>query len=263
MQFVPAMPEPSVPQDSLHVAVAAQVTMQSPSHLMSQLDVSLQVTAPPVPRSSLHSALFTHVAELRAPAFSSHFEDALQLMLLPSPALPLHSELSWQVMVAGPEDVALHFAAVSQEREHPAASQTVLQSVPAVHRHAFPTAQLQPAPVQLADAGALSDPQFVTSTPWRTITKRVQSRRMRPPLGTRITAVLLRAGSETRVPPRYRVPEASIVTYPRGKFQGRLRAGHRDDQSRTSTRKVPAYRSDVSAIAVLTGHALAQRLEPR
>jgi hypothetical protein len=173
MQFVPGVPEPSVPQDNLHVAVAAQVTMQSPSHLMSQFDVSLHVTEAPTPRSSLHPAPFAHVAELRAPAFSSHFEDALQLMLLPSPALPLHSEVSWQVMVTGPADIALHLAAVSHDREQPAASQTVLQSAPAAHRHAFPAPQVHPAPVQVADGGASSDPQLVTGTPHRTIARSV------------------------------------------------------------------------------------------
>jgi hypothetical protein len=90
---VPAV-VPSAPQPSWQVASAAQVNLQSPSHLMSQTAVSLHVMVLPAPMFSLQSAVPEHVAVESAPAFSSHLLPSMQLIELPTPPLPLHSELS-------------------------------------------------------------------------------------------------------------------------------------------------------------------------
>jgi len=84
-------------------------------------------------------------------------------MLLESPPLPLHSDVSLQMTVTELVPVALHFEPVWHVTVHGEELQSVLQSVPAVHVHAFVAVHEQPVPEQVA-AGLLLLPQPADTT---------------------------------------------------------------------------------------------------
>jgi hypothetical protein len=151
-------------QSSLHRAWAPQVTVQSPVHFTSQVEVSWHEAVLPAPSWNLQSAWLEQVADEPAPAFRSHLEAATQEITLASPALPLHSELSLQVSMAAPMELVLHLAPVSQRTAQPAVPQVVLQSTPAWQVQLFSTAQVHPVPVQVAARPASSVEQAASSS---------------------------------------------------------------------------------------------------
>jgi hypothetical protein len=150
----------------MQVALAAQVSVQSPSHLASQRTESRQVIVERRPRFSLQSAERSHVATLSSPDLRSHVVLSVQRIELRSPARPLQSALPLHVSVIAAVPSALHFDEPSQLTEHADAPQRVTQSSPAVHVQTLPAAHRQPAPLQVAvGGGGASLPQAATSTP--------------------------------------------------------------------------------------------------
>ena len=156
---MPATEASAVPQPKLHIAaVAEQVTAQLPSHLMSQLDVSLHITVLPAPRLILQSAPLRHVAVELAPALSSHFDEPSHTMTLLGPPVPLHSASLLQLIVTAAVEFPLHLVLVSHVRLQADSSHSARQSSPELHVHAVLVVQSHPAPVQLTFAGAESLP---------------------------------------------------------------------------------------------------------
>src|SRR5687767_13466994 len=123
MLEIPASASPHV---SEQVAVAAQVTTQSASHLMSHEAVSSQEIMLFGPRLILHTASSLHTAVELAPAFRSQFAIMSQVIWLPSPPFPLHSDVSWHSSVSAPFDIPLHFDPVVHSSEQALAPQSVL-----------------------------------------------------------------------------------------------------------------------------------------
>jgi hypothetical protein len=151
-----ATPASLAPQVTEQVAVWAQVTMQSWSHLMSHRDCSVQLTVLAEPRLILHADVALQVAVELAPALRSQFELAAHASVLSAPLFPLHSEVSWHSSVSAPFVLPLHLASVVQSSEQASSPHSVLQSWPAMQVHAE-SAHEHPTPVQVG--AALSPPQ--------------------------------------------------------------------------------------------------------
>ena len=129
----------SLPHRTIHLAVAAQVMLQSAPQSMSQLAVSEQETRLPAPRLNLQSVLPGHVATEFAPALSSHVEAEGHMISLPLPPMSVHSGVPPQTTIVGPVDEALHFEAASQVIEQLAGPQLALQSPLGMQWHSLST----------------------------------------------------------------------------------------------------------------------------
>jgi hypothetical protein len=132
-----------------HSEPLAQVVLQSPLHLIVQLEVELHVTVLPPPTSSLHIELPLQVAVDEASSLKSQFEVSLHVTVLWSPPSPLHCDESLHATVSAPLVSPSHFDALVHASEQSLSPHAVLQSVPAVHEQ-LESAQTQPVPAQLA-----------------------------------------------------------------------------------------------------------------
>ena len=160
-QVMPGVPS-VVPQVSEQSAVAAQVTVQSPSHLMSQLAVSSQDTVLEAPRLILQVDWSLQVADEWSPALRSQFDVAVQVIALFGPPLPLHSDVSTQSSVSAPFELPLHFAAELQSSAQALSPHSAWQSAPALQVHDV-SAHVQPAPVHVGAEAESSSPHAPTS----------------------------------------------------------------------------------------------------
>lgn len=141
--------DPAVPHVTAHSELVAQVALQSPSHLMLQVEEPLHVMVLPASTSILHIALALQVAVDDPPSLKSQFELMLQVTLLWSPPAPLHCDESLHVRVSTPFVSPSHFDELVHASEQSASPHAVLQSVPAVHEQSV-LAHTQPVPLQVA-----------------------------------------------------------------------------------------------------------------
>jgi hypothetical protein len=137
-------------QSTVHLALSVHVTEHEPSHFTVQVASSWQATVLAAPTSILQSASVLQSTLELPPALSSHLSEPVHAMLLPSPPVALHCEVASQVNATGPAETASHFAPEVQSTAHPSASHVVLQSAPATHEQALPTAHWQPPPEHVA-----------------------------------------------------------------------------------------------------------------